>query len=66
MNGYLLNDLEDGDRIIYVCRVPGGVEISEACDGWFKVTLTNDRLEQFISDLRAVAAEVEPQADQQS
>jgi hypothetical protein len=63
-DGYLLRDLDNGDRVIHVERVRGGIGIQEACDGWFGVVLTPERLEQFITDLRAVAAEPEPPEDE--
>lgn len=60
-NGYLLDDLEDGDRVLWVGRVKGGIRICEACDGYFEVDLTPERLERFIADLRAIAAQPEPE-----
>lgn len=60
-NGYLLDDLGGGDRVLWVGRVKGGVRISEAFAHYFEVELTPERLERFIADLRAIAAMPEPE-----
>ena len=53
-SGYLLADLEDGERVIHVSREAGGVRIGEACDGWFSVLLSPERFREFIADLQAI------------
>ena len=59
-SGYLLADLEDGDRVIHVRPEEGGVRIGEACDGYFSVLLSPERFRRFIADLQAIQARIEP------
>lgn len=45
----------DGDWVIYIKKTEFGYRFTECCDGYFGTTLSQEQIERFIKELRALS-----------